>query len=88
LSWQVILAKQAVKDLKHIKRSNLSQKLKTLLEVLQQDPFSESPKYEALVGNLKGCYSRRINIQHRLVYTVDTQQKVVHVLRCWTHYER
>jgi Txe/YoeB family toxin of toxin-antitoxin system len=87
LSWEVILSKQAVKDVQYIKQAGLSKNLKALLNVLQGDPFAIPPRYEALVGNLKGFYSRRINIKHRLVYAVDTDEKVVHVLRCWTHYE-
>jgi len=87
LSWEVVLSKQAVKDVKQIKQAGLSKKLKSLLELLQENPLMVPPHYEALVGNLKGFYSRRINIKHRLVYAVDADKQVVHVLRCWTHYE-
>jgi len=87
LSWEVILSKKAMKDVQHIKQAGLAKKLKVLLELLQQDPFTTSPRYESLVGNLKGFYSRRISIKHRLVYAVDMDKEVVHVLRCWTHYE-
>jgi len=87
VSWSVILSRQATKDLKKIKRVGLSQQVKHLLEAIQQDPFINPPRYEKLVGNLKGFYSRRINIQHRLVYSVDYDSNTVHILRMWTHYE-
>jgi len=87
LSWEVILSKQSIKDVKKIKQAGLSKALKSLLELLQANPFETPPRYEALVGNLKEFYSRRINIKHRLVYAVDEDKKTVHVLRCWTHYE-
>jgi len=87
LSWEVILSKKAIKDVQHIKQAGLPKKLKVLLALLQHDPFTTSPRYESLVGNLKGFYSRRISIKHRLVYAIDVDKKVVHVLRCWTHYE-
>ncbi|MDQ6997800.1 MAG: Txe/YoeB family addiction module toxin, partial [Mariprofundus sp.] len=86
-NWAVILSKQAVKDLKQIKQAGLGKKTKVLLEALQDDPFVTPPRYESLVGNLKGFYSRRINIKHRLVYAVDIDAQVIHILRCWTHYE-
>jgi len=76
-----------VKDLKKIKQAGLALKTRVLLEKIQQDPFVMPPRYESLIGNLKGFYSRRINIQHRLVYSVDSEKKVIHILRCWTHYE-
>ena len=81
------MSKQAVKDVQKIKRSGLGDKTRQLLELLEVDPFSRQPRYEALVGNLKGYYSRRINIKHRLVYSVDIDRHTVHVLRLWTHYE-
>ena len=87
MSWSVILSRQATKDLNKIKRVGLSQQVKHLLEAIQQDPFINPPRYEKLVGNLKGFYSRRINIQHRLVYSVDYDSNTVHILRMWTHYE-
>jgi len=87
LSWGVILSKQAIKDVKQIKQAGLANKLAKILEMLQENPFETPPRYEALVGNLKGFYSRRINIKHRLVYAVDMDKKIVHVLRCWTHYK-
>ena len=87
MNWSVVLSKQAVKDLKKIKRAGLSIQAKELLVKLQKDPFVAPPRYEKLVGNLKGFYSRRINIQHRLIYSVDIENRTVHVLRLWTHYE-
>ena len=87
MNWSVVLSRQAIKDIKKIKQAGLSIKAKELLELLESDPFSNSPRYEALVGNLKGFYSRRINIKHRLVYSVDVDRHIVHVLRMWTHYE-
>ena len=76
-----------MKDARKIKQAGLSAKLKGLLVLLEDNPFSIPPRYESLVGNLDGFYSRRINIKHRLVYAVDEKKRVVHVLRCWTHYE-
>ena len=87
MKWSVILSRQAVKDIKKIKRAGLAVKLKELLKILEDDPFTNSPRYEMLVGNLKGFYSRRINIKHRLVDSVDVDRHLVHVLRMWTHYE-
>ena len=87
MSWSVVLSRQAIKDIKKIKQAGLSIKAKKLLKVLESDPFTTPPRYEALVGNLKGFYSRRINIKHRLVYSVDVDRQIVHILRMWTHYE-
>ena len=87
MTWNVILSKKAVKDAKKLKRSGLKEEAEALLNVLKNNPFGTPPKYEKLVGNLQGFYSRRINIQHRPVYSVDEKHKVVHVLRMWTHYE-
>ena len=80
-------SRQAQKDAKKLASSGLKAKAHHLLEVLTQDPFTTPPKYEKLVGDLAGCYSRRINIQHRLVYEVLSERHVVHILRMWTHYE-
>ena len=87
MKWSVVLSKSATKDLKRLIQAGLSEQARKLLELIQDDPFGSPPRYEKLVGNLKGFYSRRINIQHRLVYSVDTEKKIVHVLRMWTHYE-
>lgn len=85
--YKVIISKQAQKDFKKIKVAGLGNKVRRLYEILCEDPFREYPRYEALRGELKGFYSRRINIQHRLVYSVDKKAHVVRILRMWTHYE-
>ncbi|MCI5224246.1 MAG: Txe/YoeB family addiction module toxin [Candidatus Electrothrix sp. AR4] len=87
MKWKVILSTQAVKDAKKLSRAGLRPKAERLLQLLLEDPFIRYPAYKKLVGNLNGFYSRRINIQHRLVYSVDPEQHVVHVLRMWSHYE-
>lgn len=87
VTWQVILSRQATKDAKKIVQAGLKHQAKKLLDLLQENPYKTPPPYEKLVGNLKGFYSRRISIQHRLVYRVVETEKVVHVLRMWTHYE-
>lgn len=87
VSWEVVFAKHAVKDAKKLATSGLKQKAQGLLAVLANDPFQNPPPYEKLVGDLAGTYSRRINIQHRIVYEVFPKQSVVRVLRMWTHYE-
>jgi len=87
VSWQVVFSKHAVKDAKKLAAAGLKTKAQELLAVLAVDPFQNPPAYEKLVGDLAGAYSRRINIQHRLVYEVFTKQHVVRVLRMWTHYE-
>lgn len=85
--WTLAYSRQAQKDAKRLASSGLKGRTQALLDVLADDPFRTPPRYEKLVGNLAGCYSRRINIQHRLVYEVFPDQRVVHVLRMWTHYE-
>lgn len=85
--WIIKYSKQAVKDSKKIVQSNLKQSVIELLEVLKANPFQNPPPYEKLIGDLTGKYSRRINIQHRLVYEVFEAEKIVRVLRMWTHYE-
>ena len=87
MSWQVILSRKAVKDAKKLRAAGLKPQAEVLLGLLKNNPFNSPPVYEKLVGNLKGFYSRRINIKHWLVYSVDEKQKIVHVLRMWTHYE-
>ena len=87
MSWQVILSRKAVKDAKKLRAAGLKPQAEVLLGLLKNNPFNSPPVYEKLVGNFKGFYSRRINIKHRLVYSVDEKQKIVHVLRMWTHYE-
>jgi len=85
--WTLVYSRQAQKDAKKLAASGLKQRAQALLDILAEDPFRAPPRYEKLVGNLAGCYSRRINIQHRLVYEVISDHQVVHVLRMWTHYE-
>lgn len=85
--FEVLFSKRAIKDRDLLKSAGLSEKAKALCKILQEDPFRNPPPYEKLVGDLNGSYSRRINIQHRLVYEVDKNQRVVYVLRMWSHYE-
>jgi toxin YoeB len=85
--WTLIYSRQAQKDAKKLASSGLKPKAQRLLELIAEDPFATPPRYEKLVGDLAGCYSRRINIQHRLVYEVLPDEGVVHILPMWTHYE-
>ena len=87
MNWSIVYTKQAQKDAKKIASSNLRPQAQRLLDVLIKDPFQNPPPYEKLVGDLAGAYSRRINIQHRLVYQVYEAERAVKVLRMWTHYE-
>ncbi len=87
MNWKVILSRQAQKDAKKIALANLKPQVIKLLELLAENPYSIPPPYEKLVGNLQGYYSRRISIQHRLVYRIAENEQTVHVLRMWTHYE-
>jgi Txe/YoeB family toxin of toxin-antitoxin system len=87
VSWQLVYARQARKDAKKLAASGLKAKAQALLTVLETDPSQTPPAYEKLVGDLEGAYSRRINVQHRLVYEVLGAEKVVKVIRMWTHYE-
>lgn len=87
VSWQVVYAKQAQKDALKLATSGLKAKTQELLAVIKENPFQNPPPYEKLVGDLSGAYSRRINIQHRLVYEVMPELRTVKVLRMWTHYE-
>lgn len=87
MSWQVVFAKHALKDAKKLATAGLKPKAGELLAILEHDPFQNPPPFEILVGDLAGAYSRRINIQHRLVYEVFRKEKTVRVLRMWTHYE-
>jgi Txe/YoeB family toxin of toxin-antitoxin system len=83
----LVYTKQAQKDAKRLGQSGLKDKALELLRILEEDPYRTAPRYERLVGNLKGALSRRINIQHRLVYQILEEERVVKVLRMWTHYE-
>lgn len=87
MSWQIVYAKQAMKDAKKLAANGLKPKAQALLEVLADDPFQNPPPFEKLVGDLAGTYSRHISIQHRMVYEVFIQEKTVRILRMWTHYE-
>ena len=87
MSWRVVYTKQAQKDAKKLASSGLKPKAQELLAILAEDPFQRPPPFQKLVGDLAGTYSRRINIQHRLVYQVLEEARVVKVLRLWSHYE-
>jgi toxin YoeB len=87
VTWSVVFAKLALKDAKKLVASGLKPKAQELLALLANDPFQNPPPFEKLVGDLSGAYSRRINIQHRIVYEVFMTEKTVRVLRMWTHYE-
>ena len=85
--WRVVFTKQARKDAKKLSAAGLRQKTEALLEILSENPYQTPPPFEKLLGDLSGASSRRINIQHRLVYQIIDEAKVVKVLRMWTHYE-
>jgi toxin YoeB len=87
VTWQLVFTKHAQKDAKKLSQSGLKESAQALLAVLELNPFQNPPPYEKLVGDLAGAYSRRINIQHRLVYEVLEKENVVKVLRMWSHYE-
>ena len=87
MSWRLVYAKDALKDARKLDSAGLRSKTEGLLEILKSDPFQNPPSYEKLVGDLAGAYSRRINIQHRLVYEVLNAEHTVRVLRMWSHYE-
>lgn len=86
MSYKILYSKQALKDAKKLSAANLDKKAKELMQIISQTPFQNPPPYEKLVGNLSGTYSRRINIQHRLVYEVRESDNIVRILRMWTHY--
>lgn len=87
VKWQVVFARHALKDAKRLSAAGLKDKAQELLEVLSRDPFQNPTPFEKLVGDLEGAYSRRINIQHRLVYEVFRKERTVRVLRMWSHHE-
>lgn len=87
MSWQLVYTKHAQKDAEKLSAAGLKNKTKALLAVLADNPFQNPPPYEKLVGDLAGAYSRRINLQHRLVYQVMGDEQIVKVLRMWSHYE-
>lgn len=86
--YKIEYTKQAVKDIELIKNAKLDKKVKNLIDIIKNNPFEKYPPYEKLIGDLEGAYSRRINIHHRLVYMVFEEEKIVRILRMWTHYER
>lgn len=87
VNWQLVFTKQAQKDAKKIAHSGLKPQAERILEIIKENPFKNPPPYEKLVGDLSGAYSRRINIQHRLVYEVLVNIKTIKIIRMWTHYE-
>lgn len=87
VTWKIVYTKQAQRDAKKLKNTGLQEQTVKLLEILQTNPFKTPPRYEKLVGDLTGAYSRRISIQHRLVYQVIEDKKTVKVIRMWTHYK-
>jgi Txe/YoeB family toxin of toxin-antitoxin system len=87
VTWSVVFTPQAQKDAKKLAAAGLKTKAEDLLRILAVDPYQNPPSFEKLVGDLQGAYSRRINIQHRLIYEVFAQQQTVRALRMWTHYE-
>lgn len=87
MSWRIVYTKQASKDAKKIAGAGLRPKVEALLTILSQNPYQNPPPYEKLVGDLAGAYSRRINIQHRLVYQIVDVEQAIKVIRMWTHYE-
>ena len=87
MSWRLVFTKQAQKDAKKIAQSGLKIQASKLLDIIQNNPYQTPPAYEKLVGDLTGAFSRRINIQHRLIYQVLDDIKTVKVIRMWTHYE-
>jgi len=86
VEYKILYSKLALKDAKKLTSANLDKKAKELIEIIRKDPFKNPPPYEKLVGNLNGSYSRRINIQHRLIYEVKEDEKKVRISRMWSHY--
>jgi toxin YoeB len=87
VKWRIVFTKQAQKDAKKLAAAGLRSRVERLLDILRENPYQSPPPFEKLVGDLTGAYSRRINIQHRLVYEILNKEKVVKVIRMWTHYE-
>jgi len=87
VTWGLVYTKQAQKDAKKLAASGLKNKAQLLLEIIKNDPYQKPPPYEKLVGDLSGAYSRRINIQHRLVYQIYEKEHIIKVIRLWTHYD-
>ena len=87
MSWELVFTKQAQKDAEKLSAAGLKKKAQPLLDIIKEDPYQNPPPYEKLVGDLSGSYSRRINIQHRVVYQLYDTEKIVKIIRLWTHYE-
>ena len=87
MSWRLVYTRQAEKDAKKIAASGLRSKAEEIIQILRENPFQTQPPFEKLVGDLAGAYSRRINIHHRLIYQILTEEKVVKIIRMWTHYK-
>lgn len=87
MSWRLVYTRQAQKDARKISAAGMRPRVEKLLDLLKEDPFRTPPPFEKLVGDLSGAYSRRINIQHRLVYQVIEKERTVKIIRMWTHYE-
>lgn len=87
VSWRIVFTKHAQKDAKKLSGSGLKSKAEEIIEILKQNPHQTPPPYEKLVGDLSGAYSRRLNIQHRIVYQILNDDKILKVIRMWTHYE-
>ena len=85
--YKIAYHKKAIKDISKLKQNKLDNKAKQLIEILKINPLQNPPPYEKLIGDLRGCYSRRINIQHRLIYKIDEDSKTISILSMWTHYE-
>jgi len=88
VNWEVVYTKQAQKDAKKLSSAGLKDKAKHLINIIKENPYQNPPPYEKLIGDLSGSYSRRINIQHRLVYQVYDKEKKIKVIRLWTHYKK
>ncbi|MCF7873626.1 MAG: Txe/YoeB family addiction module toxin [Candidatus Omnitrophica bacterium] len=87
MSWKLVYTKQAQKDAKKLSAAGLRSKAEAILEILEKDPYQKHPPFEKLIGDLEGAYSRRINIQHRVVYQIIKKYKTIKIIRLWTHYE-
>ena len=88
MNWRLVYTKQAQKDAKKLASSGLKKKAESIIKILRENPYQVPPAYEKLVGDLAGAYSRRINIQHRMIYQILNDEKVVKIFRMWTHYDR
>jgi toxin YoeB len=87
VSWRVVFTRQARKDARKLSASGLKSKAEAIVEILRENPYQVPPSFEKLVGDLTGAYSRRINIHHRIIYQILEDEKIVKVIRMWTHYE-